>query len=112
MQLPTVCCARVVASRCSQLARDYQVETLAETLPGFDIANWYGMSGPKGLPRSTVAKLHAQLSRVLADAELRQTFEKEAIEVIGTSPEAFGEFLQAELVKWGKLVTSSGLKID
>jgi tripartite-type tricarboxylate transporter receptor subunit TctC len=89
-----------------------ELPALAETLRGFDIANWYGMSGPKGMPRAAVAKLHAELSRVLADAELRQAFEKEAIEVIGTSPEAFGEFLQAEIRKWGGLVTSSGLKID
>ncbi len=89
-----------------------ELPALAETLRGFDIANWYGISGPKGMPRAAVAKLHAELSRVLADAELRQAFEKEAIEVIGTSPEGFGEFLQAELRKWGGLVTSSGLKID
>ena len=85
---------------------------IAETLPGFDIANWYGLSGPKGMPRAVVAKLNAETMRVMAQPELRLAFEKEAIDLIGGSPEAFGEYLKSELVKWGDLVRSSGLRVD
>jgi tripartite-type tricarboxylate transporter receptor subunit TctC len=85
---------------------------IAETLPGFDIANWYGLAGPKGLPRVAIAKLNAETTRVISDSDLRQAFEREGIEFIGSSPEAFGDYLKTELVKWGKLVRMSGLKID
>ena len=85
---------------------------IAEALPGYDISNWYGLAGPKGMQRSVVAKLNAEILRALAAPDLRQAFEKEAIEPIGSSPEAFGEFLRSEMVKWDKLVKSSGLKID
>jgi tripartite-type tricarboxylate transporter receptor subunit TctC len=85
---------------------------IAETLPGFDIANWYGLSSPKGTRIAVLARLNAELIRIVADTELRRAFEKEAIELIGSSPDAFGRFLQTELVKWGKLVQSTGLRID
>lgn len=85
---------------------------LAETLTGFDIANWYGLAGPKGMPAAIVAKLNAETARVLADADLRQSFEKEAIDIVGSSPEAFGEHLRSELAKWGRLVKASGVKVE
>ena len=44
--------------------------------------------------------------------DLRQAFEREAIELIGSSPEVFGDYLKSELVKWGALVKSSGLKVE
>lgn len=85
---------------------------IAETLPGYDITNWYGLAAPKGTPQAIVAKLNSEVARVLNAADLRQAFEKEAIEVIGSSPQAFADFLRGELPKWGKLVKGSGLKID
>jgi len=85
---------------------------IAETLPGFDIANWYGAAGPKGMPREAVAKLNAGIRRALNAPDLRQRFERDAIEPIGGTPEAFGEFIRSELVKWGKLVKASGMKVD
>lgn len=85
---------------------------ISETLPGYDISNWYGLAGPKGIQKPVVAKLNAEVLRALAAPDLRRAFEKEAIEQIGSSPEAFGVFLNGELVKWGRLVRGSGLKID
>ncbi len=86
--------------------------SIAETLPGYDITNWYGVAGPKGMQKPVVARLNAEIQRALASPDLRQGFEKDAIEPIGSSPEAFGEYIKSEMVKWGKLVKSSGLKID
>ncbi len=85
---------------------------IAETLAGYDIANWYGLAAPKGVQKQILTKIHLELLRALQAADLRQAFEKEAIDLIGSSPEAFGEYLKSELVKWGALVKSSGLKVD
>jgi tripartite-type tricarboxylate transporter receptor subunit TctC len=89
-----------------------ELPAIAETLPGYDIANWYGIAGPKGTPRAAVTRLNAEVLRALSAADLRAAFEKEAIDIIGSSPEVFGEYLKSELVKWGRLVKSSGLKVD
>jgi tripartite-type tricarboxylate transporter receptor subunit TctC len=85
---------------------------IAETLPGYDIANWYGAAGPKGMPRAVVMRLNAEIGRALNTPELRHGFEREAIEPIGGTPEELGEYIKSELVKWGKLVKASGVKID
>jgi tripartite-type tricarboxylate transporter receptor subunit TctC len=86
--------------------------SISETLPGYDISNWYGMAGPRGLQKPIIARLNAEIQRVLDVPDLRQAFEKEAIDVIGSTPEAFGDYIRSEMVKWGKLVKSSGLRID
>lgn len=85
---------------------------IAETLPGYDIANWYGLAAPKGTPQTIVAKLHGEVGRVLAIPELRQAFEREAIDVINSTPAVFAEYLKSEIVKWGGLVRGSGLKVE
>jgi tripartite-type tricarboxylate transporter receptor subunit TctC len=85
---------------------------ISETLPGYDITNWYGMAGPKGIPKPIVARLNTEVARALAAQDLRQAFEKDVIELIGSSPEVFGEYLKSELTKWGRLVKTSGLKAD
>lgn len=86
--------------------------SISETLPGYDLSNWYGMAGPRGIQKAIVARLNAEIQRALAAPDLRQAFEKEAIEPIGSTPEQFGDYIKSEMVKWGKLVRSSGLRID
>lgn len=85
---------------------------IAETLAGYDIANWYGLAAPKNVQKQIVTRINAEVLRALSAPDLRQAFEKEAIDVIGSSPEAFGDYLKSELVKWGGLVRSSGLKVE
>jgi len=85
---------------------------IAEALPGYDIANWYGAAGPKGMPRAIVVRLNTEIGRALNTPQLRQRFEREAIEPIGGTPEAFGNYIKSEMEKWGKLVIASGLKIE
>jgi tripartite-type tricarboxylate transporter receptor subunit TctC len=85
---------------------------IAETLPGYDISNWYGAAGPKGMPGAVITRLNAEIKRALNTSELRQGFEREAIEPIGGTPEEFGAYIKSEMVKWGKLVKASGLKVD
>lgn len=88
------------------------VPAIAETLPGYDISNWYGVAGPRGMSKSVVAKLNAEFRQALAVPDVRQSFEREAIEPIGSTPEEFGAFLKSESVKWGKLVKSTGVRVD
>lgn len=89
-----------------------ELPAMAETLPGYDISNWYGLAGPKGMAKPIVSKLHAETLRVLSAPELRQSFEREAVEIVASTPEAFGDYLKCEMVKWGRLVKGSGLKLE
>jgi tripartite-type tricarboxylate transporter receptor subunit TctC len=85
---------------------------IAETLPRYDIGNWYGLAGPRGMPAAIVARLNTEANHVLADPELRQSFEREVTELVGGTPDAFAQYLTSEHAKWGRLVRASGLKLE
>ncbi len=85
---------------------------IAETLPGYDLPVWYGVVAPAGTPREIVGKVNTEILRVLGAPDFRQRMEAEAAEVIGGTPEQFGDYIRSEIVKWAKIVKDSGAKID
>ncbi len=88
------------------------IPALAETLPGFDVAVWYGLAAPAGTPRPIINKLNSEFIKALSIPELKRDFERSAMEPLGTTPEQFGDFIKTEMVKWNKLVKVSGAKVD
>jgi len=89
-----------------------EVPPIAETLPGFEIRPWWGVSGPAGLPPEVVQKLYGATTAILKDADTRQRFTTAGLEITMMSIKEFNEFVPAELVKWSKLVKDSGAKVD
>ena len=87
--------------------------TVAEQgLAGFETGSYQGVVGPAGIPRGTVAKLNAELTKVLNDAEMKQRFAKQGTEVRTGAPEALGTWMTTEQAKWAKVVKESGVKFD
>jgi tripartite-type tricarboxylate transporter receptor subunit TctC len=80
------------------------VQTLSETFPGFEQYSWFGMLGPTGLPREVVAKVHRETVRTLQAPEVNQKLTEQGFEIVGSSPEEFQKFVQAESDKLGKLI--------
>jgi tripartite-type tricarboxylate transporter receptor subunit TctC len=89
-----------------------QIPAMAEALPGFEVVGWYGVLGPAGMPKPIVAKLHSELVRILNTPEVHDRIVADGSEPAGSSPEEFHRFLQADLVKWTKVVKESGAKFD
>jgi tripartite-type tricarboxylate transporter receptor subunit TctC len=85
---------------------------MAEVLPGFEVVGWYGIVGPAGLPGPIVARLHEELLKILNNPEVRERIVADGAEPIGSSPEEFRRFMQADLAKWSKVVKESGAKLD
>jgi len=85
---------------------------IAETLPGYDLPVWYGIVAPAGTPRETVAKLNAEILRVITTPDFRQRIEVDAVEPIGSTPAEFADYIKVELVKWARIVRDSGAKVD
>ncbi len=85
---------------------------IAETVPGYDSAVWYGFAAPAGTPADIVAKLNTEVLRVLAAPDFRNRITLEAVAPIGTSSEEFGAFIKSEIVRWAKVVKDSGAKVD
>jgi tripartite-type tricarboxylate transporter receptor subunit TctC len=87
--------------------------TVAEQgLPGFETGSFQGVVGPSGLARDTVAKLNAELLRVLNSADMKERFAKQGTEVRTGTPEALGEWLRTEQARWARVVKESGAKFD
>ncbi|MGH8691695.1 MAG: Bug family tripartite tricarboxylate transporter substrate binding protein [Burkholderiales bacterium] len=87
--------------------------TVAEQgLPGFETGSYQGIVGPTGIPRETVAKLNAELIKVLNAAEMKERFAKQGTEVRTDTPESLGSWLRTEQGKWAKVVKESGAKFE
>jgi len=87
--------------------------TVAEQgLPGFETGSYQGIVGAAGTPRETVAKLNAELIKVLNAAEMKGRFAKQGTEVRTDTPESLGNWLRTEQAKWAKVVKESGAKFE
>jgi tripartite-type tricarboxylate transporter receptor subunit TctC len=88
------------------------VPPVADTLKGFSIDTWWGLVGPAGMPRETVQKLNQAFVAALQSPEAKTRFAGLMAEPVPTTPDEFGNFMKAELVKYEKVVKASGAKVD
>ena len=87
--------------------------TIAESgVPGYESISWAGVAVPAGTPKEIVARLHAEIVKVLAMPDIRERFLRDGIETIGSTPEQFSEHIRRERIKWAKVVKDSGAKAD
>jgi len=82
------------------------IPALAEALPGFDVAGWWGVLAPANVPRQIAGKIHADIIKALATPKLVSAFETEGTEVVVNSPEEFTTFLVRDIDKWKKALMS------
>jgi tripartite-type tricarboxylate transporter receptor subunit TctC len=88
------------------------VPTVAETVPGYDATNWWGLVAPAGTPAAVVDKLHAELEVLLKSAETKKRLESEGADIVRMDPAEFGRFMSAEMVKWTKVVREAGITAE
>lgn len=89
------------------------IPTVAESgLPGYEAIAWNGILAPAGTPKEVIARLNAELKKVLENPDVRQRFEAQGFASSWSSPTDFGSFLHAEVGKWAKVVQVSGAKVD
>lgn len=87
------------------------VPTVAEQgYPGFDVATWYGFYAPAGVPKPIITKLNAEVNKVLP--ELREAINGQGGELRVTTPEAFGELLDADIAKWRDVIKTGNIKLE
>jgi tripartite-type tricarboxylate transporter receptor subunit TctC len=81
---------------------------VAETVPGFEVANWYALLGPKGLPPAVVARLNAAMQETLRDAEMVGHLARHGTEPRPGPPEELARFIRQETEKWAPIVRATG----
>ena len=90
-----------------------QVPTFIEAgLPAFDSAAWYGPVAPSGTPRAIITRLHAAIVDTLKSNEVTERLTNvSAGYIVGSSPEEYATFIQAERAKWAKVIRQTGVRL-
>lgn len=89
------------------------VPTIAESgYPGFEASVWYGLVAPAATPKPLIAKLHAEVQKALATAEVRERMSAVGGEVLPGSTEMFANLIRSERQRYDKLVRDNQIKPD
>lgn len=86
-----------------------EVPTVAETLPGYESAQWYGVLAPAGTSREIVARLHAEIVRALKHSDVKDRLAADGADPVGSSPEEFAAFIRSEIDKWARVARAAGI---
>lgn len=89
-----------------------EVPPIADTVPGFDIRPWWGVSGPAGLPQAVIDRVFAATTAILRDADTRQRYATMGLEIVPMTVKEFNDFTVTELAKWTRIVKDSGAKVE
>ena len=90
-----------------------EVPTMKEQgLPTLVVETWYGMFAPAGTPAAVVAKLNADVNALLRQHEVSELLARQGLNAVGGTPEAFGDMVRRELVRWARVVTTARIKAD
>jgi tripartite-type tricarboxylate transporter receptor subunit TctC len=88
------------------------VPTASETLPGFEVDNWYAVVVPAGTPRSIVVRLHGEIVRIISIPTVREKLIAQGIEPVGSTPEDFEAFMKSEIAKWAGVIKVARIRLD
>ncbi|HZS64628.1 MAG TPA: tripartite tricarboxylate transporter substrate binding protein [Xanthobacteraceae bacterium] len=87
------------------------VPTMAEAgLPSYEFTSWFGVLAPAKTPHAIVQKLNTEITKVLHSPEISARLSAEGAELIASTPEAFGQFLNNETAKWSKIIRAAGIQ--
>ncbi len=90
-----------------------QIPTIAEQgLPELVGGAWFGVLGPGGMSEQIVTLLHKHIVDSLAAPEMKAEFMKNGVEMIGSTPREFADFVRRETAKWGKIARENNIRAD
>lgn len=101
-----------VASAKRSLAAPELVTVAESGYPGFETVGWAGLLAPSGTPKEIVARLNAEVVKILSQTEVTGRFVALGAELVSSSADDFGAYIKSETAKWGKVIKDSGVKAD
>jgi tripartite-type tricarboxylate transporter receptor subunit TctC len=89
-----------------------ELPTLASMYPGFEADNWYAMFIAAGTPKDIVAKLNAEIVKVLKAPDMREAISKDGAEPVGSTPEEMGAHFRREIDKYAKVIKAANIQLE
>jgi len=88
------------------------VSMIEAGFPGFELGNWVAIVGPAGMPKDTVARLNAEIGKILREPATRDKIAAQGFNIVTSTPDELAAYIRSEHEKWGKLVKVSGAKVE
>ena len=85
---------------------------VADAIPGFETITWQGFVVPTGTPKDIVDRLHKEFVRAVKDPEFAARMRGMGLEIYGTTPAEFAQFMRDENIKWTKVIKATGARVD
>jgi len=89
-----------------------EIPPCAEAVPGLVAVNWWGVLMPVGTPKPILDKFHADVVKVMQDAEVKKKFADLGVDAVSSTPDQFAAFMRAETAKYAKLIKEAGIKVE
>jgi tripartite-type tricarboxylate transporter receptor subunit TctC len=106
----TLIALAVTSKERSPVAPD--VPTIAESgYPGFDAVAWHGFMAPAGTPPAIIERLNTEIVKALKDPETARLIEQQAMQIVGSTPQAFAGFIKQDVVLWKEVARQAKVEV-
>ncbi len=97
----------------TRISAEPSIPTIAESgVPGYDVSNWHGLIGPKGIPRAVVERLNSEVNKIIRSKDMEDRLRGDGVAASGGTPEALHEQIRREVTLWRGVVQDMGIKIQ
>ncbi len=96
-----------------RISAEPDLPTVAESgYPSYEVTNWSGLSGPKGLSKDIVDRLNREVNDIIKGTEVAKLLAADGLSPAGGTSQRFTAIISAEIPRWGRVIKSSGMKIE
>ncbi len=86
--------------------------SIAETVPGYEVVNWFGIVAPAGTPAAIITRVNDELNKALNTPQIKDSLRAQGADAAGGSADEFARIIRADFAKWAKVVRESGARVD
>jgi tripartite-type tricarboxylate transporter receptor subunit TctC len=88
------------------------IPAVAETVPGYEVAGWTAVFGPKGLHKDIATRWNSEINRIVQLSDVKERMAGLGIEPAGGSPERLRDLVKRDIAKWQNVVKAANIKAD
>lgn len=97
----------------TRIAAEPGIPTIAESgVPGYDVSNWHGLIGPKGLARAVVERINSEVNKIVRSKEMEERLRADGVSPTGGTADALQEQVRREIVMWRDAVKVADIRIQ